>query len=64
METLTQVFYNKFCQYPQGALQTKEVQVLIERAAQLIKDKEGPAEEKYFRNLMTINEAVDIFAKH
>jgi hypothetical protein len=58
MKTYTQLFYNKFCEYPQEALLTKEVQALIEKAARIIEEKEGIDEAKHFKNLMNCASAI------
>ena len=59
MQTLTQVFYSKLATYSREALQSKEGKALIEKAAILIRQKEGHEEEKYFRNLMSIAEVIE-----
>ncbi len=58
METLTQVFYTKFAAYPREVLQSAEGVRLIEKAAAMIEAKEGKVEATYFRNLMTVAEAI------
>ena len=59
MQTLTQIFYNKLASAPRAFLRSEKGKELIEKAAMMIKEKEGIAEEKYFRNLMTVAEAID-----
>lgn len=58
MKTLTQLFYSKFAEYPAKALRSKDGRRLIEKAAIMIREKEGEEEERYFRNLMTLAEVI------
>jgi len=58
METLTQVFYNKFAGYPREALTSKEGRRLIAKAARIIHAKDGAEEARHFINLMTVAEVI------
>jgi len=59
VKTLTQLFYTKFAAYPRELLQSDEGKKLINKVALHIRDKEGPEEEKHFRDLMIIAEIVE-----
>jgi hypothetical protein len=58
MQTLTQVFYSKFADYPRAALTNKEGRHLIAKAARLIHAKEGKIEARRFINLMTVAKSI------
>ena len=60
METLTQIFYNRLCDSPEGYLQSTNGRNTIANMAKLIKQKEGRLECKYFLNLLIGSYVIDI----
>ena len=60
MQTLTQVFYNKLCDSPEGYLQSTNGRKAIADMAKRIKRIDGHIECKYFLNLLIGSYAIDI----
>ena len=60
MQTLTQLFYNKLCDSPEGYLQSTNGRNTIANMAKRIKRIEGRLECKYFLNLLIGSYAIDI----
>jgi len=56
--TLTQVFYSKLAGAPVEYLRSIEGRAVIQKAANLIREREGEVEAEYFLNLMTVSEVI------
>lgn len=60
MQTLTQVFWNKVAGAPREWFVSEEGKALITRMTEMIRQKEGEEEARYFTNLCTVSEVLDV----